>query len=169
MNFTGIGFGEMLIIGMGILIVFGPRRLPEVARMVGKGMREVRKGMNEVRRELEEAGRETRWQPPPDSPKIAVPAAKGTRPAHRSPPDYLDNALPPGTAKAGESGPEKANSGGTDNPAADAGSSDPSDEDNTGADGDGEDRSLRPGGHQPPPVSRDVPDPAQDFVEGAQG
>ncbi|MXW55776.1 MAG: twin-arginine translocase TatA/TatE family subunit, partial [Gemmatimonadales bacterium] len=45
---TGFGIGEVLLIAMLVLIVFGPRRLPEITRTIGKGIREFRKGMNEI-------------------------------------------------------------------------------------------------------------------------
>lgn len=69
MNMTGFGIGEILLIAMLVLIVFGPRRLPEITRTIGKGIREFRKGMNEIQRELEAAGRETQWKSPPAPPK----------------------------------------------------------------------------------------------------
>ena len=65
MNMTGFGIGEILLIAMLVLIVFGPRRLPEITSTIGKGIREFRKGMNEIQRELEAAGRETQWKSPP--------------------------------------------------------------------------------------------------------
>ena len=61
MPFTGIGTWEMLLIAMIVLIVFGPRRLPEISRSMGKALREFKRGMNEIQRELEVAERETRW------------------------------------------------------------------------------------------------------------
>lgn len=60
-GFSGIGFGEMLVIGMLVLIVFGPRRLPEISRSMGKAIREFKRGMNEIQRELDVADRESRW------------------------------------------------------------------------------------------------------------
>lgn len=72
MNMTGFGVGEVLLIAMLVLIVFGPRRLPEITRTIGKGIREFRKGMNEIQRELEAAGRETQWKSPPTPPKPAT-------------------------------------------------------------------------------------------------
>jgi len=46
----GIGFGEMLIIAVILLIAVGPRQLPELMKTVGKGMREVKRASNELRR-----------------------------------------------------------------------------------------------------------------------
>jgi TatA/E family protein of Tat protein translocase len=61
MPFSGIGFGEMLVIAMLVLIVFGPKRLPEITRSIGKAMREFKRGMNEIQRELEAADRQQKW------------------------------------------------------------------------------------------------------------
>ena len=36
----GIGFTELLIVGVLALLVFGPKRLPEMGRSLGRGMRE---------------------------------------------------------------------------------------------------------------------------------
>lgn len=36
----GIGIWEMLILLLVLLLVFGPKRLPEMGRQMGKGMRE---------------------------------------------------------------------------------------------------------------------------------
>ncbi len=46
----GIGFGEMLVIAVILLIAVGPRQLPSLMKTVGKGMREVRKASGELRR-----------------------------------------------------------------------------------------------------------------------
>ncbi len=35
-----IGMPELLLLGLVVLLVFGPKRLPEMGRSMGKGMRE---------------------------------------------------------------------------------------------------------------------------------
>ena len=35
-----VGFPELLLLGLVVLLVFGPKRLPEMGRSLGKGMRE---------------------------------------------------------------------------------------------------------------------------------
>jgi sec-independent protein translocase protein TatA len=42
-DFFGIGFGEIALILIVALIIFGPGKLPEIARTVGKFTRDVRK------------------------------------------------------------------------------------------------------------------------------
>ncbi len=46
----GIGFGEMLVIAVILLIAVGPRQLPSLMKTVGKGLREVQKASSDLRR-----------------------------------------------------------------------------------------------------------------------
>ena len=46
-----IGVTEILIILIIILILFGPKKLPELARAVGDSMREYRKGLSSGKKE----------------------------------------------------------------------------------------------------------------------
>jgi sec-independent protein translocase protein TatA len=48
-----IGAPELLVIIVLALIIFGPRRLPEIGRTVGKSMREFRRAASELRAEIE--------------------------------------------------------------------------------------------------------------------
>lgn len=48
------GFGEIIVILIVALIVFGPRKLPEMARSLGKSVREFRRASSSLRAELEE-------------------------------------------------------------------------------------------------------------------
>ena len=54
----GIGFQEMLIILVVVLIFFGPKRLPDLAKSLGKGIAEFKKASEEVRKGIEEAVKE---------------------------------------------------------------------------------------------------------------
>lgn len=45
----GIGFGELVIVMLVVLIAVGPDRLPQLMRTVGKGLRTLRKATNELR------------------------------------------------------------------------------------------------------------------------
>lgn len=42
----GIGFSEMLILAVIALLVFGPKRLPEIGSAVGKGLKEFKEAVN---------------------------------------------------------------------------------------------------------------------------
>jgi sec-independent protein translocase protein TatA len=48
-----IGLGEILIILALALIIFGPRRLPELGRTIGRSLREFRRATSEIRSEIE--------------------------------------------------------------------------------------------------------------------
>ena len=43
----GIGPGELIIVLLIALLVLGPKKLPEVGRSLGKGLREFKEGINE--------------------------------------------------------------------------------------------------------------------------
>ena len=49
-----IGMGELLIIFVIALIVFGPRKLPELGRTLGKSLGEFKRASNDLRNTLEE-------------------------------------------------------------------------------------------------------------------
>lgn len=52
--FGSIGMGEMIIIFIIALIIFGPRKLPELGRALGKGINEFKKASNELRTTIED-------------------------------------------------------------------------------------------------------------------
>ncbi|MEO7189654.1 MAG: twin-arginine translocase TatA/TatE family subunit [Vicinamibacterales bacterium] len=49
-----LGFPELVIIFIVALIVFGPRKLPELGRSLGKGLSEFKRASNELRSTLDE-------------------------------------------------------------------------------------------------------------------
>jgi sec-independent protein translocase protein TatA len=46
MGFVNVGPLELLVIGVIALLVLGPKRLPEAARALGRGLRELREAMS---------------------------------------------------------------------------------------------------------------------------
>lgn len=54
--FENIGFGELLLIVFVIIVFFGPKKIPEIARGLGKGIAEFRKAMRDVQTELTKPG-----------------------------------------------------------------------------------------------------------------
>jgi sec-independent protein translocase protein TatA len=52
--FGSIGFPELLIIMTIALLVFGPKKLPEVGKSIGKAMREFRRTSDEIKGRIEE-------------------------------------------------------------------------------------------------------------------
>ncbi|MCI9285335.1 MAG: twin-arginine translocase TatA/TatE family subunit [Muribaculaceae bacterium] len=51
-----LGTGEIIIILVVVLLLFGAKRIPELARGMGKGIRAFRQGMNDVTDELNRPG-----------------------------------------------------------------------------------------------------------------
>jgi len=49
-----LGMQEIIVIFVLALIVFGPRKLPEIGKMLGKGLAEFKKASNELRQTWEE-------------------------------------------------------------------------------------------------------------------
>ncbi|RYU78831.1 Sec-independent protein translocase subunit TatA/TatB [Hymenobacter persicinus] len=58
-----LGGGEIMLIMVVILIFFGANKIPELARGLGKGIREFKDASSEIRNEFENAGRTTPQQP----------------------------------------------------------------------------------------------------------
>ncbi len=72
----GIGMTELLVILTIGLLVIGPKKLPELARSLGKGLAEFRRASTEMRREFLEVADEARIDPPtqqtPEQPEPPV-------------------------------------------------------------------------------------------------
>lgn len=49
-----IGIPELLIILVVVLLIFGPRRLPDMAKGLGQSVREFRKGLRDMRKEFDD-------------------------------------------------------------------------------------------------------------------
>ena len=60
MNFGNLGFMEILLILVAVLLLFGARRLPEIGASFGKSIREFKRGLSDADRAIrEEAPRES--------------------------------------------------------------------------------------------------------------
>ena len=78
----GIGMSELLVILVVALIIFGPTRLPELARSLGKAMAEFRRASTDLRSTFEEAAREPGARTPESAPQPPSQlAASGSAPA----------------------------------------------------------------------------------------
>lgn len=81
----GIGMSELLVILIVALIIFGPTRLPELARSLGKAMAEFRRASTDLRSSFEEAAREPSPKPTPPAEiaptQLAATNAEGAKPA----------------------------------------------------------------------------------------
>jgi len=49
-----LGFGELVIVLVIVLVLFGAKRIPEISASFGKGIREFKKNVNEVERSITE-------------------------------------------------------------------------------------------------------------------
>ena len=57
---NGLGGGELLLIGLAILLFFGGKKLPELMRGLGKGIREFQDAKNEVKYQINKELDETK-------------------------------------------------------------------------------------------------------------
>ncbi len=57
MNFGNFGFGEILIILVIVLLLFGAKRIPEIAGSLGKGITEFKRNLNDAQRQITEPSR----------------------------------------------------------------------------------------------------------------
>ncbi|HEX7691242.1 MAG TPA: twin-arginine translocase TatA/TatE family subunit [Sediminibacterium sp.] len=63
-----LGFQEILLIAVVVLVLFGGRKIPEFMRGLGKGIREFNDAKSNVKRELEEGMKEKDQTPTPTQP-----------------------------------------------------------------------------------------------------
>ncbi len=49
----GIGMQEILLIALVVLLFFGGKKIPELMKGIGKGIRSFKEGINEVEKDLE--------------------------------------------------------------------------------------------------------------------
>ena len=99
-----LGVPELLFILVLALLIFGPKRLPEIGRTLGRGMSEFRKASNELKRSINtELALDEAPTPPAASPSLrsrldpaapampvaapAMTAARGSQPAEPTEPD----------------------------------------------------------------------------------
>jgi sec-independent protein translocase protein TatA len=67
-----IGFPELLLLLLVILLVFGPKRLPEMGRSLGRGMREFKDSITGDKGRDEERTRELSAPPPVEEHPVGV-------------------------------------------------------------------------------------------------
>ena len=96
----GIGFSEILLVLVVALVVIGPKRLPELARILGRGLAEIRRASDEFRGVLNENIHAEKDVPPhpyddeeePDDPYLLAEAERGE---HEAPEEELsDEEMP---------------------------------------------------------------------------
>ena len=77
-----LGPFEIALIFLVILLVFGAKRIPEIARGLGKGIREFREASNDIKKELTISDTpQQQIRPPAQQPMQATPPAQQQAPA----------------------------------------------------------------------------------------
>ncbi|MGE4054529.1 MAG: twin-arginine translocase TatA/TatE family subunit [Vicinamibacterales bacterium] len=84
--FGSIGMPELIIIFLVALIIFGPRKLPELGKSLGRSLTEFKRASNELRSTLEdeirlEDQRERAQAAKPATPTVTAPASGDPVPA----------------------------------------------------------------------------------------
>jgi len=96
----GVGWTESLVILVVALLVLGPNKLPDIAKGLGKGIRDFRKAMNSFDDEPEPP-RPAAWstptqaQAPTQAPQAALPTPPAVPPEPAPPPAFTPAAAPP--------------------------------------------------------------------------
>ncbi len=52
----GLGMTEILVILLIVLLLFGAKRIPEVAQGLGKGLREFKKAAHDIQKDIKDVG-----------------------------------------------------------------------------------------------------------------
>jgi sec-independent protein translocase protein TatA len=70
MGFGNLGFGEIMLILVVVLLLFGAKRIPEIAGSFGRGIKEFKKNVNEAQSAITDTGRDesSRLRTPDPSP-----------------------------------------------------------------------------------------------------
>ena len=76
---------EIALIFLVILLVFGAKRIPEIARGLGKGIREFRDASNDIKKELTIGDTPQQQIRPPVQQPIPAPAQQAPAPAQQAP------------------------------------------------------------------------------------
>jgi TatA/E family protein of Tat protein translocase len=94
--FGSIGGPELLVIFVVALMIFGPRRLAEIGRSLGRGLAEFRRAANDLRQTLD--AEVSRPEPSPSPPRAIAPPVPepGAAAGPPSPPQGPDAGTPPG-------------------------------------------------------------------------
>ncbi|HVP37727.1 MAG TPA: twin-arginine translocase TatA/TatE family subunit [Candidatus Saccharimonadales bacterium] len=104
-----IGGNEALLIILAILLLFGAKRIPDLAKSLGSGLREFRRAMSEISHEVTAA---TSLEPTPlarpPAPVFSPPESSLPRPPAGPVPPPGDAGFPPAEATAGKIVPPAA-------------------------------------------------------------
>src|SRR2546428_12996968 len=93
-----LGFSEMVFIFLLALIIFGPKKLPEIGRQIGRALNEFRRASNEVKAQIESEISQLDEEPqrqtvrPPAEPPVCSGAAGNRQPESVPRPDLNSSA-----------------------------------------------------------------------------
>lgn len=82
----GLGTGEMIAIGVIVLVLFGANKLPELARGLGKSLGEFKKAKKELEDELNAADKPTAAKTEEPTPVIPSPPKESVEKDDSNPP-----------------------------------------------------------------------------------
>ena len=92
-----IGGWEIVLILAVVLILFGAKKLPELAKGLGQGIKEFKKATREVTDEIQSSADDSHYTPPP--PKRVEEPAKVETAAHVEPAHGVEQPVPHSTDK----------------------------------------------------------------------
>ncbi len=110
MSFGPLGVPELMFILVLALLIFGPKRLPEMGRTIGKGMAEFRKASSDLKRTIErEIDFDERRPAAVPRDKASLPASgaaasSGTPSAGSGETEVESASVPPASAESNSSG-----------------------------------------------------------------
>lgn len=55
-----LGAGEIIIIALVVLLLFGGKKIPELMKGLGKGVKSFREGVNEIEKDIQDGGGEAK-------------------------------------------------------------------------------------------------------------
>jgi len=111
---SSMGFSETIFLFLLALVIFGPKKLPEIARQVGKALNEFRRASNEFKAQIEseisqlEVENHQQILPPSQPLQGSVPASPLTLEPAASPNPALEPGFDPGSAPPASEHPEMA-------------------------------------------------------------
>jgi len=83
-----LGIQELIVIFVVALLVFGPKRLPELGRSLGKGLAELKKAVQDVKEQMHTELEEEKGAASPEAPKpLPEPDARETGDKAKEPPE----------------------------------------------------------------------------------
>ncbi len=111
MGIGGLGMGEMIVIFLVVLLLFGAKRLPEIGSSLGKGIREFKGSIREIEKEVQAVDEPRRDAVPPPSASSDEPDPEPRRLTTNPPPSEQQiGGVPTAESQAGGVPPQAASS-----------------------------------------------------------